>query len=1287
MKKRILAAVLAFYMMTSLIPMTAFAVESNVAAIGAQEYATLQAAVDAAAGAGEQTTVVLLKDTDEAITVSRGDVVLDLAGFQLRDQQITEMAGTITVSGGELTVNDSSDASSGKVLGNKFAVVVRDGKLTINGGTFGRHPALDSLPLWNNPWMEPLFVGGGSCVINDGTFSNGAVEYFYYEDFNGSKDGSLVVNGGNYSELPINVAAGGAPVWAPGKVEGHLTAYPTMEAFVEENSTPFSYDAGTKTLTAVAEWSGIDNDVFFNGNFTLDLNSQTIDLNGNLLLVNAGVEVTIKDSGTGGVIKTHDETPIDTLGVLNLAGGQIEMEMTKNSGGGKAVVMVQDNGVFNMTGGAIVLDTKDNYYGYGITNTDFSESGTAGHINLSGGTVTIKESQSSSRSACIYLTTQETYVSVSEDAKLVVEGENASQYAIYHNSNLPSYVEITGGTINGKIYSPDWRPGDKTDYYHISGGQFKEDVVEQGYASKSTSITNTGDSDMPYQITPNTAETDGVVCSIDDRYYKSVQDALSELYDGDKVLLLAPASGALTVSKLLSFTIDANSFENTVNIQGEDGYLVSKQGNTYTVQGDLTNAEKLDLYVGGYFPYTGEEQTPSPNVSWNSITLKKDVDYTVSYENNINAGTDAVCIITGMGKYVGTAQKTFRIRQAFNEVSTPVIEGWTWGEIPNLPTATATFGQDEIEFGYNYGSGSGSYALTAPDRAGDWWVLARVRETNNYRYDQSSSVKFTIAKAAAPQLPDIAVSYKAGTAEAQTVELGGIPLDAGTVTLTFGSEDYSSVVQSVTGGDGKITVTLNSVGAEGSSVTIPVTVTMYNYIDAQFDLTVTLTGKENQVSPTAEMTIEPNADGETLTAAIAQVDGAEYSFDGISWSDQNTKTDIVSGQIVTGYIRIKETETHNASPAANITQKAPVLAVKMPTASPNGGSFSGSQTVELSCATDGSVIYYTTDGSEPTESSTQYTGSIIITETTTIKVIAVKDGMNNSDVLEITFTKSTGSGSVTTYAPTITDSKNGSITIRPSRPAAGATVTITTDPDEGYEVDEVTVTDQNDNEVEVTDNGDGTYSFTQPSSRVTITVTYALEKCDGTEADNCSSLAFSDLDTSLWYHEFVDYAIENGLMVGTGDKTFSPGLPVTRAQVVTVLWRLENMPQVNYAMAFEDVVDGQWYTEAVRWAASIDVVGGYSAEEYGTDDYISRQDMATILYRYAAYKGYDVSASDALDYSDAEDIRDYALTAMQWVCGAGIFEGNGDGTVNPLGDTKRCEYATIMMRFIETFAA
>ena len=270
-----------------------------------------------------------------------------------------------------------------------------------------------------------------------------------------------------------------------------------------------------------------------------------------------------------------------------------------------------------------------------------------------------------------------------------------------------------------------------------------------------------------------------------------------------------------------------------------------------------------------------------------------------------------------------------------------------------------------------------------------------------------------------------------------------------------------------------------------------------------------------------------------------------------------------------------------------------------------------------------------------------------------------------------------------TYQPIIPDSDGGRVSISPRNPERGEEVIITPNPDEGYEVDEIIVTDRNGNEVEITDNNDGTYSFIQPTGRVTITVTYAPDKCDGTAADNCPSLAFTDLNTSMWYHEAVDYAIENGLMNGTGNSVFSPETPITRAQAVTVLWRLENEPQVDYTMTFADVAEGQWYTEAVRWAASINVVGGYSAEEYGTDDFISRQDMATILWRYAEYKGYDVSATADLDYTDAGNIADYALTAMQWACGSGIFEGNGDGTINPTGDTRRCEYAAIMMRFIE----
>ncbi len=270
-----------------------------------------------------------------------------------------------------------------------------------------------------------------------------------------------------------------------------------------------------------------------------------------------------------------------------------------------------------------------------------------------------------------------------------------------------------------------------------------------------------------------------------------------------------------------------------------------------------------------------------------------------------------------------------------------------------------------------------------------------------------------------------------------------------------------------------------------------------------------------------------------------------------------------------------------------------------------------------------------------------------------------------------------------TYVPAITDTENGTITVFPSRPASGQKVTITTQPDDGYEVSSVVVTNASGQAIAVIDNGDGTYTFTQPIGSVTITVTYKPDEYNAPEADNCPSLAFDDLDTNMWYHEFVDYAIENGLMAGTADRAFSPELPVTRAQVVTVLWRLENEPVVNYAMTFEDVAEDQWYTEAVRWAASIDIVGGYSAEKYGADDYISRQDMAAILWRYASYRGYDVSASDDLNYADADNIKDYALTAMRWVCGSGVFEGNGDGTVNPTGNTRRCEFATIIMKFVE----
>lgn len=191
--------------------------------------------------------------------------------------------------------------------------------------------------------------------------------------------------------------------------------------------------------------------------------------------------------------------------------------------------------------------------------------------------------------------------------------------------------------------------------------------------------------------------------------------------------------------------------------------------------------------------------------------------------------------------------------------------------------------------------------------------------------------------------------------------------------------------------------------------------------------------------------------------------------------------------------------------------------------------------------------------------------------------------------------------------------------------------------------------------------------------------------------ETCPMYPFTDVDVNAWYHDGVHYAIENGLMKGTSttEKLFSPNGTTTRAQIVTILWRMENEPAVNYDMSFEDVADGKWYTEAVRWAAANEIVFGYNGK-FNPNDPITREQFAAILWRYAKYKGYDVSVGEntnILSYEDALTVSEYAVPAMQWVCGTGIIQGissaNGGMLLDPQGNAIRSQAATIIMRFDE----
>lgn len=180
--------------------------------------------------------------------------------------------------------------------------------------------------------------------------------------------------------------------------------------------------------------------------------------------------------------------------------------------------------------------------------------------------------------------------------------------------------------------------------------------------------------------------------------------------------------------------------------------------------------------------------------------------------------------------------------------------------------------------------------------------------------------------------------------------------------------------------------------------------------------------------------------------------------------------------------------------------------------------------------------------------------------------------------------------------------------------------------------------------------------------------------------------AFTDVNAEDWYYDAVTYVRDRDLMSGTGSGAFSPQDTTTRSMIVTILYRMENEPTV-FGTAFTDVPSGQWYTKAVAWASQKEIVLGYGDGTFGPNDTITREQLATILYRYSKYKGYSVRAIGALyEFPDQNKISDFALSAMSWAVGAGLISGTGDHTLSPDGNASRAQVAAVLMRYCKNIA-
>ena len=198
---------------------------------------------------------------------------------------------------------------------------------------------------------------------------------------------------------------------------------------------------------------------------------------------------------------------------------------------------------------------------------------------------------------------------------------------------------------------------------------------------------------------------------------------------------------------------------------------------------------------------------------------------------------------------------------------------------------------------------------------------------------------------------------------------------------------------------------------------------------------------------------------------------------------------------------------------------------------------------------------------------------------------------------------------------------------------------------------------------------------------MTVYASWRVDENPGTGAN-----PFTDVSEKDWFYGDVMFVYENGLMLGTSKTLFSPYGTATRGMMATILWRMEGSPAPKGKNSFTDVEDGKWYADAITWTAENGIFAGYGKDKFGPDDPITREQLAAIFYRYADYKGYDLTVKGNPDtFKDADKITDYAKTAMQWAVGSGLVKGKSGNLLDPQGTATRAEIAAMLHRFIEKY--
>lgn len=836
---------------------------------------------------------------------------------------------------------------------------------------------------------------------------------------------------------------------------------------------------------------------------------------------------------------------------------------------------------------------------------------------------------------------------------LYVAGESGKVLCNVHEGTFKSISKVAafiGNSNDGgdkldavaNFYGGTFITGDNNNVIHvdeklggleISGGQYlMKDGSTKGDVSQWLASGMLQGEDGTVIVNPNNA------AQVGDEYYESLSDAIAQTETGETVVLLKDIAENITVNK-------------NIIIDGQNQFTIS--GNTKLQNGTLRN---LTL--------TTNQAAPNALLTIGSKdenTIKMD-GVTVKYPvTGTSAGT--VSVLGGNNADITITDCTF-MNEADNDVTEKAPE-WSYGLYMNEQgTGSFTFTKSRFDGAFHtmLANINGTVSITDNEFVNSIF-------SNNSGSTSGSGEEATCITTAKTDVNDFTIT-------GNTFDNAGafyFQRTAGaTVTgNTFKSDKFEHYVQVSGGAANPLDLTENTFEmGDNDLVIMDVAAAPVKLPAGQKAVSYWVWVETNPDESQSSYVYAYNEDG-----SVTFYPGTQAAMDAFlnpaSGNIGMTKDDTL---YVDGELELKQ----------NFTEGQLVVS--------GDGQLNVSDDVEI--ADDALAME---PGAKVTGLKKDISDSIEVPDG--YKLVVTKD--ENGEYTYTLQKKSSGGSHRYDGYITIINPKNGTVSVSDDWADEDQKITLTITPDKGYVVDKIEIVDAEGDKIDAkkVEDKDDKYTFRMANCDVTVTVTFkeegktedkeetTTEETETEETTKPETITFSDVKESDWFYKGVSYVVENGMMNGVGNDQFAPNAPLTREMLAVVLYNMEKQPESTGVNPFADVKADMWYTDAIVWANANGIVAGYDDSTFGLGDSITREQLATILYRYAQLKGYDVTEkADLTGYTDSTAISGYAVEAMQWANANGIVNGMTETTLAPQGTATRAQVTTMLMNFCENVA-